>query len=168
MADPRWLNPQQATAWRAYRRMFLLLNAQIARDLAREGLSEADYDVLSTLTETDDRARLKDLSAHLLWSQSRLSHHITRMQQRGLVHREECPGDARGAIVVLTDAGRDAIEAAAPGHVESVREHFIDLLTPAQIRQLGEIAQTVVEHLSGAATATTQKRATGRAAPPAR
>lgn len=149
MAEPRWLTAEQARAWRGYRRMFLLLNAQIARDLNRAGLSEADYDVLSTLSETDGhRARIKDLGAHLLWSQSRLSHHLTRMHQRGLVGREECPGDARGAIVALTAAGLRAIEAAAPGHVESVREHFIDLLTPQQVQAFGEIADTVVEHLS--------------------
>jgi DNA-binding MarR family transcriptional regulator len=143
-----WLNQREATAWRAYRRMFLLLNAQLARDLASLGLSEADYDVLSTLSENDDRARLKDLAAYLLWSQSRLSHHITRMQQRGLVHREEFPGDARGAIVVLTKEGREKLEAAAPGHVGSVREHFIDLLTPEQVDQFAEIAQTVVDRLT--------------------
>ena len=143
-----WLSEPQARAWRGYRRMFLLLNAQIARDLGRNGLSEADYDVLSTLSETKDGARIKYLGAHLLWSQSRLSHHITRMQQRGLVTREDCPGDARGAIVALSTEGRQAIEDAAPGHVESVRRHFIDLLTPAQIEAFGEIADTVVERLS--------------------
>jgi DNA-binding MarR family transcriptional regulator len=144
----QWLDESQDKAWRGYRRMFLLLNAQIARDLARAGLSEADYDVLSTLSETSGRARIKDLGAHLLWSQSRLSHHLTRMQQRGLVTREECPNDARGAIVALTEEGRAKLTETAPGHVESVRRHFVDVLTPQQIKAFGEIADTVVEHLS--------------------
>ena len=128
--------------------MRLLLDLQISRDLAEDsGLSEADYDVLSNLSETDDqRMRLTELSAHMLWSKSRLSHHVTRMQQRGLVDREECPSDDRGAVLVLTKVGREAIQAAAPLHVESVRRHFIDLLSEDQIKVLGDLADTVVNH----------------------
>jgi DNA-binding MarR family transcriptional regulator len=137
-------------AWRGYRRMRVLLDLQIARDLGRDaGLSDADYNVLSTLSETaNHRARLVELVAHMSWSKSRLSHHISRMQQRGLVIREECESDGRGAIVVLTAAGLAAIRKAAPDHVASVRRHFIDLLTPAQISALDDIASIVVDHLT--------------------
>jgi DNA-binding MarR family transcriptional regulator len=130
--------------------MFLLLNLQITRDLQQEsGLSEPDYDVLSNLSERDDpRARLTELAAHMRWSTSRLSHHVSRMQQRGLVRREECDDDRRGSMVVLTDLGLQAIVDAAPGHVESVRRHIVDLLTPDQIQTLGDISETVVDHLS--------------------
>lgn len=143
--EPRWLNDDEMRAWLAYRRMRLLLSAEINRDLAQDaGLSEADYDVLSNLTTTDDRRRLSELAARMQWSKSRLSHHITRMEQRGLVRREEVDGDARGSFVVLTPQGRRTIEQAAPGHVASVRRHLMDRLTPEQIRVLGEIGDVVL------------------------
>jgi DNA-binding MarR family transcriptional regulator len=140
-------------AWLGYRRMRVLLDLQLARDLAADaGLSNADYDVLSNVSEaTDHRLRLTELAAHLHWSKSRLSHHVTRMQQRGLVSREEFPVDGRGARIVLTEAGWRATRAAAPGHVASVRRNFIDRLTDEQIRVLGDIAEAVVEHLNNAA-----------------
>lgn len=145
----RWLDDSEMRAWLGYRRMFLLLNAQVNRDLARDsGLSEPDYDVLSNLAEApDQRGRLSELAARMLWSQSRLSHHISRMEQRGLVTREECETDARGSVVVLTKQGQRTLEKAAPHHVESVRKHIIDLLSPKQIEALGDIAETVVSHL---------------------
>ena len=78
-----------------------------ARELTQDaGLSEADYDVLSDLSETPQgRLRLRELADRMLWSRSRLSHHLTRMQQRGLVTREECADDGRGSMVVLTPPG---------------------------------------------------------------
>jgi DNA-binding MarR family transcriptional regulator len=147
--EPRWLDDAEARAWRGYMRMRTLLHAQIVRDLAREaGLSGPDYDVLSNVSEAEGRrARLGDLAARMAWSRSRLSHHITRMEQRGLVTREDCADDGRGAFVVLTDAGLRAIQAAAPGHVASVRRHFIDLLSREQLDALADISQTVVRRL---------------------
>lgn len=149
MADPRWLTDAEYRAWIGYRRMRARLDLQLARDLAREsGLSEPDYDVLSTVSETpEQRMRLGELAAWMLWSKSRLSHHITRMQQRGLVVRQECGSDGRGTFVALTEQGLQAIRSAAPGHVASVRRHFIDLLTPDQIETLTAVAQTVLTHL---------------------
>lgn len=149
MDQPRWLTPSQERAWRGYRRMRARLDLQINRDLAEDsGLSEADYDVLSNLSEAvDHRWRLRDLSAHMLWTQSRLSHHIARMEQRALVTREQDPSDGRGAIVALTEEGWRTIVEAAPAHVESVRRHLIDLLTDEQIDTLGSIAETVLRHI---------------------
>jgi DNA-binding MarR family transcriptional regulator len=146
---PRWLNREEDAAWRGYRRMRLLLDLQIARDLANDsGLSEADYDVLSTLSETDERRmRLSDLAEHMLWSKSRLSHHTARMQQRGLVVREECVDDGRGSWVVLTDEGMATIRAAAPDHVASVRRHMIDLLTADERAALTSLSHRIVERL---------------------
>jgi DNA-binding MarR family transcriptional regulator len=140
-------------AWLGYRRLRLLLDLQISRDLAEDcGLSEADYDVLSNLSEAGGRRlRVRDLAAHMRWSTSRLSHHLSRMRQRGLVDREDHPSDGRGAVVVLTPAGLRAIRAAAPHHVESVRRHFIDMLTDEEIRVLAELSERVVARLSGAA-----------------
>ncbi|HEX6500694.1 MAG TPA: MarR family winged helix-turn-helix transcriptional regulator [Micromonosporaceae bacterium] len=149
MAEPRWLNEREAAAWRGYRRMRALLDLRLARDLARDsGLSEADYDVLSNLSETDGhRLRLTELAAHMLWTKSRLSHHITRMQQRGLVRREECADDARGSVVALTEKGLRTITDAAPSHVESVRRHMIDLLDDTEIDALAALSRRVVDHL---------------------
>lgn len=147
---PRWLNESEMRAWRGYRRMRALLDLQITRDLAADsGLSDADYDVLSNLSETPDhRLRLNQLAEHMLWSKSRLSHQLTRMQERRLVKREHAPSDGRGAIISLTPGGWSAIEAAAPLHVESVRRGFIDLLSAEQIAVLGEVAERIVKHLS--------------------
>jgi DNA-binding MarR family transcriptional regulator len=158
----RWLNDAEMRAWLGYRRMFLLLNAAVNRDLARDsGLSEPDYDVLSNLSSAPDHGgRLSELAARMLWSQSRLSHHISRMEQRGLVRREECESDARGSVVVLTRQGLRTIEKAAPHHVDSVRRHIIDVLSPAQIKALGDIAETVVGHLGDPARRQAQRTRT--------
>ncbi|MFD4700413.1 MarR family winged helix-turn-helix transcriptional regulator [Streptomyces niveus] len=148
--EPRWLTEAEQRAWQAYRRMFLLLNAQLARDLAQDsGLSDADYDVLSALGASPDRRRrVSELADRMLWSRSRLSHHLARMEQRGLLVREECATDGRGAVVVLTDEGTRTIEQAAPPHVESVRRNFIDLLSPEQIEAFATIGETVVGRLA--------------------
>jgi DNA-binding MarR family transcriptional regulator len=149
MAATRWLSDHEMNAWIGYRRMRLLLDLALQRDLAAQsGLSEADYDVLSNLSEaSDQRMRLTDLARYMRWSTSRLSHQITRMQQRGLVDREECADDGRGSMLVLTAEGMAGIESAAPGHVASVRKHFIDLLSAEEIDVLGALAHRVVDRL---------------------
>lgn len=151
MASPRWLTAPQERAWRRYRRMRTLLDLQILRDLQQQsGLSGADYDVLSTLTERPgDRWRARDLAAQLLWSTSRLAHHVGRMEQRGLVARRPSPGDARGALISLTEQGKATLRAAAPPHVASVRRNLIGLLTPDEVAALDSIAGKVITHLAG-------------------
>ena len=148
--DTRWLNDEEFRAWIGYRRMRGLLDLRIARDLADDsGLSEPDYDVLSNLGDAKDhRERLSELASRMLWSKSRLSHHITRMQGRGLVVKEEAADDGRGAVVVLTVKGLRTIEEAAPAHVASVRRHFVDLLTDEEIATLGAITERVLAHLA--------------------
>lgn len=147
----RWLDREQERAWRRYRRMRTLLDLEIARDLKRDsGLSDPDYDVLSTLSESPDGSwRAREFAARLLWSTSRLAHQIGRMEQRGLVQRRGTDEDARGAVVALTDQGWAALRAAAPQHVASVRRNLIDLLTPAEVRALDEIAGKVIDNLRG-------------------
>jgi DNA-binding MarR family transcriptional regulator len=149
VADVRWLKPAEDRAWRAYRRMRTLLDLKLARDLARDaGLSEPDYDVLSTLTEAPGSSwRANELARQLMWSSSRLAHHVGRMERRGLVARRSCDTDGRGAIITITDHGMAVLEAAAPGHVESVRQNFIDLLTPAEVDALATIATKVIGRL---------------------
>jgi len=151
VGSPRWLTAPQERSWRRYRRMRTLLDLQIARDLHREsGLSEADYDVLSTLSEKPEGCwRARDLAAQLLWSTSRLAHHVGRMEQRGLVARRPCPDDARGALISLTEQGRATLRKAAPPHVASVRRHMIDLLTAEEVAALDTIAGKVITYLAG-------------------
>jgi len=145
----RWLEPVEDRAWRGFRRMFTLLEGRLARELTEEtGLSMADYTVLSNLVEADDRRwRITELAQHMQWSQSRLSHQILRMEKRGLVGRVDADDDARGTVVVLARPGLRAIAAAAPHHLRGVRRHMIDLLSTDQLETLGDIADTVVDHL---------------------
>jgi len=128
--------------------MVLLVDAQVARELTRDsGLSMPDYQVLSTLSEAaDHRQRLSELAFSMQWSASRLSHHVSRMEQRGLVVRAGCDSDARGAYVVLTEQGFAAIKSAAPDHVASVRRHLVDVLSPVQLAALADIGESVIGH----------------------
>ena len=146
-----WLDAQQQLAWRAFQVMQVRLNAYLAADLtADSGLSYADYTVLVVLTDRPDgRARAYQLGEALGWEQSRVSHHIARMGERGLVTRQRCDADRRGAYVVITDAGRAAIVAAAPGHVAAVRRAFVDALAPSELAAIGLAASKVVEALDG-------------------
>jgi DNA-binding MarR family transcriptional regulator len=156
MPKPRWLTAEQERAWRRYRRMRTLLDLELSRDLRRDsGLSDADYDVLTMLSDRPEHAlRSRELGSRLKWSTSRLSHQVGRMEQRGLVARSATDDDARGAMVALTDDGWQALLAAAPLHVESVRRNLIDLISPAELRTLDRIAGKVLDHLQpGAADA---------------
>lgn len=145
----RWLTEDEHRAWRGLLQMTAQVDAQLARQLQEDsGLSRADYDVLVPLSEAPDcRLRMFELSAELCWEQSRLSHHLSRMQKRGLVRREECTSDRRGAFVVLTPAGRAAIEKAAPSHVDAVRQLVFEGLTPTQVKALGSITTHVLNKL---------------------
>jgi len=152
MAKTRWLSKREERAWRTYRQMQMLLSAQIAADLTRDsGLSDPDYDVLSTLSEKRaEQWPLRELADKMLWSRSRLSHHLTRMEQRGLVARRDDPDDLRGCMVVLTPHGQKTLEGAALPHVESVRTHLIDLLTDDEVDQLARIAAKILHHFDTA------------------
>jgi DNA-binding MarR family transcriptional regulator len=147
VTDTRWLDDDEQRTWRGFLRLQRQLIGQLNRQLqADSGLSLADYDVLVQLTDTPEgRLRPFALQTELQWEQSRLSHHLTRMQRRGLIDREECADDGRGAFVVLTDAGRSAITAAAPGHVDTVRRLFFDRLTPQQLATVQQMSEQVLD-----------------------
>lgn len=109
-------------------------------------MSLSDYEVLAYLSEApNQRLRILELAAAVQWEKSRVSHHVTRMEQRGLVARQECPTDGRGHFVSLTDAGRRAIEAAAPLHVAEVRRWFIEPLQAKQLDELAKAAEAIVD-----------------------
>jgi len=147
-----WLTDDEQRTWRAFLRVQARLDVALGRHLqSGSELSQADFGVLVQLTDTPEgRARAYELGRFLEWEKSRLSHHLTRMEKRGLVARQDCPTDRRGAFVAITAAGRSAIEAAAPAHVREVRRLVFDALTPEQVATLREISETLLQQLDGA------------------
>lgn len=147
-SPPRWLTDEEQRAWRAYIRLAQLLMRQLDRDLHPFGVSMHDYEILVELSEAPDRRmRMTELAERTAQSRSRLSHQINRMETRDLVTREDCEGDKRGTFAVLTPHGLDTIAAVAPSHVASVRAHFIDQLSPADLRDLTNAYTPVLEKL---------------------
>ncbi len=146
----RWLTEEEQRAWRGLLRMTSQLNARMNRQLLQDyGVSLADYDVLVVLSEAPEgRLRVFEIADALAWEQSRVSHQLARMQRRGLITREGCATDARGAFAVLTTAGRAAIERAAPAHVEQVRQLVFDDLSHEQVSALTEITTRVLDRLA--------------------
>jgi len=151
--DVPWLEEREQVLWRRWLRVNALLPAALHRALqADSGLSLQDFDVLVQLTESPEaRVRVNDLARALHWERSRVSHHITRMERRGLVKREECADDGRGAFVVLTPQGRTSIQQAAPGHVQEVRRLIFDQLSGDEIDVLGGVLDRILSGLDGAA-----------------
>jgi DNA-binding MarR family transcriptional regulator len=149
MCEVRWLDEREERAWRALQTMQLRLSGALARQLAADsGLSYQDYVVLVSLTDQPDgRLRLFELGQALGWEKSRLSHHVARMEERGLVKKEPCNTDRRGAFVAVTRKGRREIESAAPGHVALVRELFVDRLTPRQLDAVADVAEAILAGL---------------------
>jgi len=149
----RWLTEEEQRAWRGLLRMNRQLNARMNRQLQDEyGISLADYDVLVVLSEAPEgRLRVFEVTDALAWEQSRVSHQLARMQRRGLITRECCAADARGAFAVLTAAGRAAIERAAPAHVEQVRQLVFDRLSHDQLTALTEVTTLVLDRLAATA-----------------
>jgi DNA-binding MarR family transcriptional regulator len=144
-----WLTQDELRAWKGLSLMQLQLQARLGRCLGEHGLSYQDYLVMASLSDRDDgRLRVVELSDELGWEKSRLSHHIARMCERGLVRKEPCPSDQRGIFVVLTDDGRRALHDAAPDHVRDVRRYFVRHLSPAQLNTLADIAGVILEKLA--------------------
>lgn len=146
---PRWLDADEKAAWDSFIRMQETLIGRLSRLVqADSGMSASDYMILVNLTGTDDgKMRFLELAKLLNWEKSRISHQVRRMTKRGLVVREECPDDARGAFIVVTPAGYAAIEEAAPLHVEHVRRLFVDALTPHQLSTFARLTQRVSDHM---------------------
>ncbi|WP_369166214.1 MarR family winged helix-turn-helix transcriptional regulator [Streptomyces sp. AFD10] len=147
-ATPRWLGPEQQAAWDSFIRMQEKLIGRLARRVQADSrMSPSDYIVLAKLTEAGGRMRFMDLTKLVEWEKSRMSHQVARMAKRGLVRKEDCPDDGRGAFVVATPAGREAIEEAAPVHVEHVRRLFVEALTQEELDTLARISDRVLAHL---------------------
>lgn len=150
MDEPRWLDEREQRAWRSLMNLQAGLSEYIERQLrTHSGLSSADYQVLAHLSEAPEgRLRSFALGDVLRWEKSRLSQHLTRMQNRGLIRRERCATDQRGAVVVITELGRTLIETAAPLHLADVRNALIDHMTPAQMDLLIELGDQVEARLA--------------------
>ena len=147
-SDPRWLSAEEQQTWRATVNLTQLLMRQLDRDLDEHGLNNHDYEILVVLSEAPEaRLRMTELADATSQSRSRLSHQISRMEGRGLVRRDNCEGDKRGTFAVLTEGGLEAIKRAAPDHVENVRRHFIDRLSPRQLEEIREAFGPIVEYL---------------------
>jgi|SRR5476649_1884104 DNA-binding MarR family transcriptional regulator len=146
--------PSELSAWRGFIESSERIRAVIgARLQADSGLSTGDYTVLLSLTESpDNRARSSELAAKVGWERSRLSHHLGRMEQRGLIRREECLTDNRGAEACLTPAGADAFRRASAPHLHAVQELFVSALSPEQLEAVAEIAATLASHLESSDT----------------
>jgi DNA-binding MarR family transcriptional regulator len=142
-----WLTEEQQQVWRGYLAMTSRLQTAMHRQLQQDcELSLADYDVLVALSEGGPQ-RINELGEVLAWEQSRVSHQLRRMRGRGLVERHGSDDDRRGATVDLSDAGRAALEAAAPAHVELVRAVVFDGLSAAQLRAFGAVIERVTSRL---------------------
>jgi len=145
-----WLTAEEQAAWRAYLEATMLLFDALDRQLQRDaGIPHGYYEILVRLSEEPGRSlRMSELADATRSSRSRLSHAVARLEERGWVERRDCPTDRRGQLAALTDSGFAALESAAPGHVNAVREHMIAQLSPTQIDQLREIGTSIIAGLS--------------------
>src|SRR5215212_5566673 len=147
--EPRWLDADEQRAWRAWLYSAQLLMDRLDRELTHEtGISHAYYEILVALSETESRMlRMSELADRCLSSRSRLSHAVSRLEERGWVRRQVCESDGRGQLAFLTDDGFAALEAAAPVHVEGVRTHLFDQLSAEQVAAMRDLGETLLRHL---------------------
>ena len=149
MSEPQWLDDDEQRAWRRFAAVMTLLPAALDAQLQRDaGLTHFAYFSLAMLSEAPGRAlRMSELAARSSSSPSRLSHTISRLEERGWVRRARASEDGRGQIAELTDEGYAALVKTAPGHVAAVRDFVIDALSEEQVSQLNEISRAVLNRI---------------------
>lgn len=154
MTDSPWLDDRSQQMWRRWLHVTSRLPGAIGAQLqADSGLSQADFAVLVQLSEApQERSRIAELADTLQWERSRLSHQLTRMEKRGLIRREECAQDGRGAFAVLTTDGRERIEQAAPGHARLVRGLFFDDIPPEDLAAFDRVLGRLTTRIEDAFT----------------
>jgi DNA-binding MarR family transcriptional regulator len=146
--EPRWLDDDQQQTWRAFMLGTTLLLDRIDEDLRRShGLSAVEYEILVRLSEAGGQLRMARLAAALAHSRSRVTHTVKRMEGAGLVVRAESPEDGRGVVAQLTKLGSKLLATAAPDHVETVRQFFVDLAEPEDLAALGRVMDAVADRL---------------------
>ncbi|WBB67843.1 MarR family transcriptional regulator [Micromonospora sp. WMMD812] len=140
---------EELRIWRDFIETTDVLRSRIASRLQSDSaLSPGDYAVLLALSEAQERRlRSSELATHIGWERSRLSHHLGRMERRGLIRRQECATDPRGAEILLTPTGAEAFQRSTVPHLRAIRELFVDALTPDQLLAAGEIAAALGAHL---------------------
>lgn len=147
--EPRWLSDTEQASWRAFLSGGRLLMEALDRGLTPHGVSLAEYEIISMLSESPSRQmRMSELAAIVVQSRSRLTHTATRLEKRGWVSREPCEGDRRGVLLTLTDEGLGVVGRLSAIHVAQVRAALVDRLTPAQFAALGEAMDVVRAGLS--------------------
>lgn len=145
----RWLDDEQQRSWRAYLVGTTLLMDRLDRDLRElHDLSMPEYEILVRLSEAPDhRLRMAELADSVSHSRSRVTHTVARMEKDGLVTRSACVSDGRGVEAVLTETGRERLEAAAPTHVEGVRQLLVDLAGQEDFAAVGRVFNAVADKL---------------------
>jgi DNA-binding MarR family transcriptional regulator len=145
----RWLSAEEQRAWLAWLGATELLMGSLDAQLQRDaGFPHAYYAILAQLSQAPDRTlRMSDLASVVNASPSRLSHAVGKLEERGWVTRSPSTCDKRSTMCTLTDAGFDVLAEQAPGHVEAVRTHLFDALTPEQVGQLEQICNAVLDGL---------------------
>lgn len=146
----RWLNSDQQRVWRNYIAMVRMLEEALERQMqADSGLSMNDYVLLMQLSEAPGRRlRMSELAAGSVYSRSRLSHAVSRLEDAGWVQRTECPDDGRGTFAQLTDTGFAVLAAAAPGHATTVHDLLFAPIGADGCTALGFISDTVLATLT--------------------
>lgn len=134
--------------------MAALLEERLGQELQRaHDLSLKDYEILVRLSEAPEHSiRMSELAEETQSSRSRLTHQIDRLEKLGYVRRDRCSGDNRGRLAVLTNAGMTALVEAAPTHVDGVRTHLVEQLTPEQYQSFGDASNAVAKHLASLKT----------------
>ncbi|MBC3192079.1 MarR family transcriptional regulator [Pseudonocardia sp. C8] len=150
MDHTRWLDDEEQRTWRAFLAAQRLVSEKVERRLqTAAGMPQAYYEILVRLSEAPCRTlRMSVLADSAMSSRSRVSHAVARMEEAGWIVRRACPTDRRGQLAQLTEDGWQVLVAAAPEHVESVREAVFDALTPDQQAALRDAAEAIVAHLS--------------------
>lgn len=147
----QWLDREQQRSWRALLVATTLLFDTLDAELRSAfDLSLAEYEILVRLSESEGRAmRMAVLADSLRHSRSRVTHTVSRMEETGLVLREPSGDDGRGIRAVLTDAGMQVLEQAAPVHVAGVRAHLVDLVSREEFATMGRVMDAVTDRLIG-------------------
>ena len=147
--DVQWLSKDELAAWVRLAAVLELLPGVLDAQLRRDAqLTSFEYYVLAMLSEAPERTlRMTALAAQTNSTLPRLSHVISRLEDRGLVERFPCAEDGRATNARLTSAGWQKVRMAAPGHVANVRQHVIDALTPDQIHQFTMIIDALLQRL---------------------
>ena len=144
----RQMTSAELAIWRSLVDTTAELHRILGAQLQESGISPADYQVLLALREADGkRLRSSELAASIDRERSRLSHHLGRMERRGLIRRDDCATDSRGAEVSLTEDGARAFRNASVPHLRAIKRHFADALTPEQFEALADILQALQHHL---------------------